>query len=68
MCTQWIEKLTKKPAQQQALPAARSADEARDPDAVVKDDPSSDVTVSGTDVAVKRTKKTGRTGVPGLNL
>ena len=68
MCTKWIEKLTKKPAAQQVLPAARSADDARDPDAIVKDDPTSDVTTSDSDVAVKRTKKTERAGVPGLNL
>lgn len=67
MCTKWIEKLTKKPPTQ-VLPAARSADEARDADAVVKEDPTSDVTTSDSDVAVKRTKKTERAGVPGLNL
>ena len=49
---------------------AREAEEARDADAVVKDstDSTSEVTSEGTGVSVKRTKKTDRRGVPGLNL
>jgi len=56
-------------AAQQMIPA-REAEEARDADAVVKDstDSTSEVTSEGTGVSVKRTKKTDRRGVPGLNL
>jgi hypothetical protein len=56
-------------AAQQIIPA-REAEEARDADAVVKDstDSTSEVTSEGTGVSVKRTKKTDRQGVPGLNL
>ena len=70
MCTKLISNLFKKPAAQQQVLPARQADEARDPDAVVKDstDSTSEVTGDGTGISVKRTKKSERQGVPGLNL
>lgn len=47
---------------------ARSADKAKESDAVVLDQEESEVDTSGTDVAVTRGKKTTRKGVPGLGL
>jgi hypothetical protein len=70
MCTKLLSNLMGgQKAAQQMIPA-READEARDADAVVKDstDNTSEVTSEGTGVSVKRTKKTDRRGVPGLNL
>jgi hypothetical protein len=59
-----------KPKTAQQMIPAREAEEARDADAIVKDstDSTSEVTSTGTGVSVKRTKKTDRQGVPGLNL
>lgn len=70
MCNKLISSLFNKPATQQQVLPARQADEARDPDAVVKDstDTTSEVTSEGSGVSVKRTKKVDRQGVPGLNL
>ena len=70
MCTKLMSNLMGKPKAAQQIIPAREAEEARDADAVVKDstDSTSEVTSEGTGVSVKRTKKTDRQGVPGLNL
>ena len=70
MCTKLLSNLMGgQKAAQQMIPA-READDARDADAVIKDstDSTSEVTSEGTGVSVKRSKKTDRRGVPGLNL
>lgn len=70
MCGKFFSNLFTKPAAQQQVLPARQADEARDPNAVVKDttDSTSEVTGEGTGVSVKRNKQVARQGVPGLNL
>ncbi len=70
MCTKLLSTLMGKPKAAQQMIPAREADDARDADAIVKDstDSTSEVTSEGTGVSVKRTKKTDRRGVPGLNL
>ena len=70
MCTKLLSTLMGKPKTAQQMIPAREAEEARDADAIVKDstDSTSEVTSEGTGVSVKRTKKTDRQGVPGLNL
>jgi hypothetical protein len=68
MCSGLIKSLMGKPDRQNEIIPAAKAEAARDSNADVKDSTPTAVDSSGTDVAVKRTKKSDRQGVPGLNL
>lgn len=68
MCSGLIKSLMGKPEKQNEILPAAKAEAAHDANADVKDSAPTAVDSSGTGVAVKRSKKSDRTGVPGLNL